>query len=57
MDNVTRFGGIVPLWNNFKSLAFLGLIYYLGKIKYLLWQKTDAIGPIFIVVSGQINEK
>ena len=38
VDSVTRFGEILPLWQNFTSL----------------WQNCDIIGLMFIVSNGQI---
>ena len=52
---MTRFGEILQLWQNFKSLwAIFGLFILLfGKLLYQLWH-FYAAGHIFIAVNGQI---
>ena len=49
---MTKFGEILPLWQNLKNPWTVYLVY--GKILSLLWQFLYAVGQIFIAVNGQM---
>ena len=56
--SVTRFGDILPLWQNCTSLSnFLTVYFLFGKMLSLLCQTCHTIGLIFIVANGQIKKK
>ena len=45
LTSVTRFGEILPLWQKFKSLWQILMIYFLfGKTLNLLWQLVTLVG-------------
>ena len=53
--SVTRFGDILPLWYNFKSLGqFWSGLFSVCQNSNLFWQFNYAIGQFFIVVNGRI---
>ena len=52
---MTRFGEILPLWQNFASLwQIIDGLFLICKILILFWRICFIIGIIFIVTSGQI---
>ena len=53
--SVTKFGDNNPIWKVFKSLWKFEKV--IGKIRNIFLQIMCAIGPIFIVVNGQISNK
>ena len=53
--SVIRFGKILPIWQNLKSLCqFLRVYLVFGKNCYLLWQILLTVEQLFMVVNGQI---
>ena len=54
---MTRFGEILPFWQNIQSLGpFLRAYFLFVKILDRLWQILHAIGQVFIEVNGQMLE-
>ena len=57
-NNVTRFGEISPLWENFKSLClFFEGLFCIGQSFETNWARFYDFGPVFFVVNGTILKR